>query len=153
MHHAYTIGDFHSTKTFETLETAADGTEISRKSLRNPGNGWISEMRATQPTFLEIFPCKVARKENFLENFSKIWVYHMTLSSFVEIYENAALFATGSSRKFNNRGFGGMKSAPYFLSKLVVFLSFEICQFSSLNLVPRSHSVFLPWPWEIWVRD
>ena len=21
------------------------------------------------------------------------------------------------------------------------------------NLVPRSHSVLLPWPWEIWVRD
>ena len=127
VHHAYTIGAFNSTRTFETLETAANGAEISRKSFRNPGNGWISEMRTTQPKFLEIFACKDARKEYFLENFSKIWVYHARLSSFMEIFKNAALFATGSSRKFNNRGFGGMKSAPYFLSKLVVFLSFEIC--------------------------
>ena len=86
--HAYTIGVFHSTRTFETLETAANGTEISRKSFRNPGNGWISEMRTTQPKFLEIFTCKVARKKNFLENFSKIWVYHARLSSFMEIFEN-----------------------------------------------------------------
>ena len=37
--HAYTIGAFHSTRTFQTLETAANGTDISRKSFRNPGNG------------------------------------------------------------------------------------------------------------------
>ena len=72
--HAYTIGAFHSTRTFETLETAANGTEISRKSFRNPGNGWISEMRTTQPKFLEIFTFKVARKKKlpgkFFENLS-----------------------------------------------------------------------------------
>ena len=113
MHHAYTIGAFHSIRTFETLETAANGTEISRKSFRNPGNGWISEMRTTEPS-------KVEWKKNILENFSKIWVYHARLSSFMEIFENATLFATGSCRKFNNRGLGWI----------------------SLNLVPRSHSVF-----------
>lgn len=100
VHHAYTIGAFHSTRTFETLETAANATEISRKSFRNPGNGWISEMWTTQPKFLEIFTCKVARKER---DFSKIWVYHARLSSFMEIFENDALFATGSCRKFNRR--------------------------------------------------
>ena len=115
--HAYTIGAFHSTRTFETLETAANGTEISRKSFRNPGNGWISEMRTTQPKFLEIFTCKAARKKNFLENFSKIWVYLARLSSFMEIFENAGLFATGSSRKFNNRhepGFWWNEKRPIF---------------------------------------
>ena len=71
VYHAYTIGAFHSTRTFETLETAANGTEISRKSSRNPGNGWISEMRTTQPKFLEIFTCKVARKKTSWKIFRK----------------------------------------------------------------------------------
>ena len=130
--HAYTIGAFHSTRTFETLETAANGTEISRKSSRNPGNGWISEMRTTQPKFLEIFTCKVARKKTSWKIFRKfeyttrgcplLWKFlKMLVYSQLEVPENST---TGM-----NRGFGGMKSAPYFLSKLVVFLSFEICQF------------------------
>ena len=45
----------------------------------------------------------------------------MLVYSQLEVPENST---TGM-----NRGFGGMKSAPYFLSKLVEFLSFEICQF------------------------
>ena len=51
-----------------------------------------------------------------------LWKFlKMLVYSQLEVPENST---TGM-----NRGFGGMKSAPYFLSKLVVFLSFEICQF------------------------
>ena len=145
VHHGYTIGDFHSTRTQETLETAQMVQKFPGQVSRNPGNGWISEMRTTQPKFLEISASKVEWKKNFLESFSKIWVYHARLSSFMEIFENAALFATGSSRKFNNRSFGWMENAPYFLSKLVVFLSFEICQFHLISH-PDLTLFFLPWP-------
>ena len=55
-----------------------------------------------------------------------LWKFlKMLVYSQLEVPENST---TGM-----NRGFGGMKSAPYFLSKLVVFLSFEICQFHLIS--------------------
>ena len=81
-----TRGAFHSTKTFENLETASNGTEIIQKLLnfrnvnhsiensRNPGS-------------------KVKWKE-------KIGVYLARLSSFLENLENTLPFATESRRKF-----------------------------------------------------
>ena len=47
--------------------------------------------------------------------------------------------------KIQQPGFCGMKSAPYFLSKLVVFLSFEICQFHLISY-PDLTLFFFPWP-------
>ena len=81
-----TRGAFHSTKTFENLETASNGTEIIQKLLnfrnvnhsiensRNPGS-------------------KVQWKE-------KIGVYLARLFSFLENLENTVPFATESRRKF-----------------------------------------------------
>ena len=81
-----TRGAFHSTKTFENLGTASNGTEIIQKLLnfrnvnhsiensRNPGS-------------------KVQWKE-------KIGVYLARLSSFLENLENTVPFATESRRKF-----------------------------------------------------
>ena len=65
-------GTFHSTKTFENSETAANGTEISHESFQK-------------------LPCKF---------FSKIWVYLTRLASLLEILENAVSFASGSCHKF-----------------------------------------------------
>ena len=100
VHHGYTIGDFHSTRTQETLETAQMVQKFPGQVSRNPGNGWISEMRTTQPKFLEIFTCKVAGKENFLEIFRKfgyttrgcplLWKFlKMLLYSQLEVPENS----------------------------------------------------------------
>ena len=59
----------------------------------------------------------------------------MLVYSQLEVPENST---TGM-----NRGFGGMKSAPYFLSKLVVFLSFEICQFHFNQTLENKYRNFL----------
>ena len=48
-----TKGAFHSIKTFQNLETAANDTEISRKSFHKFRNCWMSEIRTIQPTILE----------------------------------------------------------------------------------------------------
>ena len=39
VHHGYTIGDFHSTRTLETLETAQMVQKFPGQVSRNPGNG------------------------------------------------------------------------------------------------------------------
>ena len=127
------------------FRNSANGTEISRTSFQK---SWkrLNFRNANHSTEISgNFREQSWMEKNFLESFSKIWVYHARLSSFMEIFENAALFATGSSRKFNNRSFGWMENAPYFLSKLVVFLSFEICQFHLISH-PDLTLFFLPWP-------
>ena len=158
VHHAYTIGAFHSTTTFETLETAANGTEISRKSFRNPGNGWISEMRTTQPKFLEIFACKVARNMDnrktqsfyypcterklpgkFFENlgivrevvlfYGNFWKCCSQLSKLTKI-QQPGFWLNGTERPI----------FPFEIGSVFEFWNLPI----SLNLVPRSHSVFSP---------
>ena len=104
------MGAFHSTKTFENLETAANGTEISWKSFQK-FRKLLSYRNANHST--ENFRnsgSKVEWKEKFREIFSKIWVYLERLSSFLEMSENhhyrcsepknAVPFATGSCRKF-----------------------------------------------------
>ena len=81
-----TRGAFHSTKTFENLETAANGTEIIQKLL-NFRNVNHSTENSRNPG------SKVKWKE-------KIGVYLARLSSFLEILENTIPFATESRRKF-----------------------------------------------------
>ena len=48
-----TMGAFYSTKTFENLEAAENGTEISQRSFRN-FRKCCSEMRTIQPEILQI---------------------------------------------------------------------------------------------------
>ena len=108
-------GAFHSTKTSEKLETVANGTKISRENfqkVRELLNFWDANHSTESP---ENSVSKVERKENF----SKIWVYHATLSGFVEIPKNTVLFDTGSCRNVvkschKTGSFGGMESARYF---------------------------------------
>ena len=72
MKHSAFEGAFHSTKTFENLETASNGTEISRKSFQKC---WISEMRTTQPKNSR---SKVEWKENFREkNIPRIVILYL----------------------------------------------------------------------------
>ena len=95
-----TKGAFHLTKTFENLETAANGTEMSPKSfqkfrkLLNFRNANHSTENSRNPG------SKVEWKANSREKFLKIWVYLARLSSFVEILENALPLTSGSCRKF-----------------------------------------------------
>ena len=94
------MGAFHSSKTFENLETAANGTEMSPKSfqkfrkLLNFRNANHSTENSRNPG------SKVEWKANSREKFLKIWVYLARLSSFVEILENALPLTSGSCRKF-----------------------------------------------------
>ena len=91
----------HSTKTFENLETVANGTEISRKSfqkfwkLLNFRNMNLSTENSRN------FGSKVELKENLRGKiFDWIWVTSRArLSSFLGILEKAVPFATGSCRK------------------------------------------------------
>ena len=86
-----TRGTFHSTKTFENLETAANGTEISYKSFQKFRKLLNFRMQTIQPKILEISGATSGKN---------IWVYLARLSSFSEILENAVPFASGSCRKF-----------------------------------------------------
>ena len=81
-----TRGAFHSTKTFENLETASNGTEIIQKLL-NFRNVNHSIENSRNP----------GRKVQWKE---KIGVYLARLSSFLENLENTVPFATESRRKF-----------------------------------------------------
>ena len=93
-------GAFHSTKTLENLETAANDAEFSGKVSINSGNLLISVIRTIQPKIQEIPRQKLNGKKTSGRKFSKIWVYLARLSSFLEILENAVPFTTGSCRKF-----------------------------------------------------
>ena len=107
-------GAFHSTKTSEKLETVANGTKISRENfqkVRELLNFWDANHSTESP---ENSLSKVERKENF----SKIWVYHATLSGFVEIPKNTVPFDTGSCRNVvksckKTGSFGWIKNARY----------------------------------------
>ena len=61
---------------------------------------WISEMRTLQPKILEIPGAKWNGKKTPGKKFSKILVYFATLTSLMEILENAFPFATRSCRNF-----------------------------------------------------
>ena len=104
-------GAFHSSKTFENLETAANGTEMFRKVFRNSGNCWITEMRTIQQKIPQIPGAKLNGKKTPGKKFSKIWENLARLSSFMEILENAFPFTTGSCRKFKADVLGWMESA------------------------------------------
>ena len=101
---------FPFNQTFENLETAANGTEISWKCFQK-FRRLLNFQNANHST--ENFRnsgSKVEWKENFGEKKSKIWVYLARLSFFLEMSENrhyrcsqpknAVLFTTGSCRKF-----------------------------------------------------
>ena len=81
-----TRGAFYSTKTFENLETASNGTE-NIQTLLNFRNVNHSTENSRNPG------SKVKWKE-------KIGVYLARLSSFLENLENTLPFATESRRKF-----------------------------------------------------
>ena len=68
-------------------------------------------MRTLQPKILEILGAKLNEKKTSGKTFSKIWVYLVRFSSFLEILENAVPFANGSCRKFQTGRFGWMESA------------------------------------------
>ena len=90
----YTMGAFHSTKTFENLETPANGTEFPRKKFfsRNSESCCISEMRTIQPKILQIPGAKL--------NGKKIsWKNHQSCPLFLKTLKNAISFVTGSCRK------------------------------------------------------
>ena len=92
------MGAFHFTKTLENVDSAANGTEISPKSVQTLLLNF--EMRTIQPQNQEIPGAKLNGRTTSRKNFSKIWVYLARLSSFSEILESAVPFATGSCRKF-----------------------------------------------------
>ena len=89
---------FHLTKTFENVDSAANGTEISPKSVQTLLLNF--EMRTIQPQNQEIPGAKLNGRTTSRKKSSKIWVYLARLSSFSEILESAVPFATGSCRKF-----------------------------------------------------
>ena len=91
---------FHLTKTFENVDSAANGTEISPKSIQKFLKLLNFEMRTIQPQNQEIREAKLNGRTTSRKKFSKIWVYLARLSSFSEILESAVPFATGSCRKF-----------------------------------------------------
>ena len=64
------------TNSFKNLETAADGTEISKKNTRN-----CCEMRTTQSKIYEIPEGKLNGKKTSRKKFPKIWVYLARFSS------------------------------------------------------------------------
>ena len=104
-------GAFHSTKTFENLETASNGTEISWKCFQK-FRKLLNFQNANHST--ENFRnsgSKIEWKENFLEIFFRKFGYTSRgQSSFLEMSENrhywcsqpknAVPFPTGSCRKF-----------------------------------------------------
>ena len=100
------MGAFHSTKTFENLETAANGTEISWKSFQK-FRKLLNFRNANHSTKnFRNSESKVEWKENFRENVLKIWVYlerfEMSKNRHYQgsQLKNAVPFATGSCRKF-----------------------------------------------------
>jgi len=78
---------FHLTKTFENVDSAANGTEMSPKSVQKFLKLLNFEMRTIQPQNLEILWAKLNGKKTSGEKNSKIWVYLARLSSFSEILE------------------------------------------------------------------
>ena len=94
------MGAFHLTKTFENVDSAANGTEISPKSVQTLLLNF--EMQTIQPQNQEIPGAKLNGRTTSRKKFSKIWVYLARLSSFSEILESAVPFATGSCRKFKS---------------------------------------------------
>ena len=92
-------GTFHSTKTFENLETKANCTEISQKSfqkfhkllkIRNVNLSTKNSRNSES---------KVEWKENFQEKVSKNLVIPGKVALFLQILENAMPFSTGSCQK------------------------------------------------------
>ena len=92
-------GTFHSTKTFENLETKANCTEISQKSfqkfhkllkIRNVNLSTKNSRNSES---------KVEWKENFQEKVSENLVIPRKVVLFLQILENAMPFSTGSCQK------------------------------------------------------
>ena len=65
---------FHLTKTFENVDSAANGTEISPKSIQKFLKLLNFEMRTIQPQNLEIPGAKLNGKTTSGKKISKIWV-------------------------------------------------------------------------------
>ena len=88
---------FHLTKTFENLEPAANGTEISRKSFQK----FRKRVNFRNAKFQQKIPGeKLNAKKTSGKNFPKIWVFVARSSSVLEYLKDAVPLATGSCRKF-----------------------------------------------------
>ena len=131
------VGAFHSIKTFENFETAANGTEISWKSFQK-FRKLLNFRNANHST--EIFRNsgnKVEWKENFRENFFRNFGYtsRARLSAFLEMSENrhyrcsqpknAFPFATGSCRKFKLEVMGEWK-APTVTMAMIFLCNYAV---------------------------
>ena len=85
---------------FQNLETAANGTQISRKSFQKFRKLLNFRIGSHSTTNLRFPGSKVEWKENFREkNFENLGIPR-EVALFLEILENAVPFAPGSCRKF-----------------------------------------------------
>ena len=94
-----TKGTFHSTKTFENLETEANCIEISQESFQKFHKllkFWYANHSTKNSRNSEK---KVECKENFREKVSENLVIPRKVVLFLKILENAVQFSTGSCRK------------------------------------------------------
>ena len=97
----YTMGAFHSTKTFENLETPANGTEFPRKKNFFQKFRKLLHFRNTNHStenFTDSWS-KVEWKENFLEKPSK-------LSTFFKNFEKCYFIRHWKLPKIETRRFG-----------------------------------------------
>ena len=91
---------FHSTKAFENLESAANDTEISRKSFQK-FRKLLNGRNANDSTENSRFSGSIVEsKENFLENIFENLGIPRKVALFLKILENALPSAYGSCRKF-----------------------------------------------------
>ena len=94
-----TKGTFHSTKTFENLETEANCIEISQESFQKFHKllkFWYANHSSKNSRNSEK---KVECKENFPQKVSENLVIPRKVVLFLKILENAVQFSTGSCRK------------------------------------------------------
>ena len=90
---------FASTKTFENLETAANGTEFSRKSFQK-FRKQLNFRNQNNSTENSSFPrAKLNGKKTSAKTFENLGIL-CEVTLFLEILENAPPFAPGSWRKF-----------------------------------------------------
>ena len=85
----------HSTKTFENLETAANGTDISHKSFQK-----FRKLLNFQNANSRNSGSKVEWRENFLEKFFRKFGYTSRCWPLFWNLENVVSFASGSCQKF-----------------------------------------------------
>lgn len=91
---------FHSTKNSEISKQGQIAQKFPGKVSRKSWNCWVFETRTIQPKFPEIPGVKSNGTEIPDNNFPKISVNLVKLSSLPEILKNTVSFATGTFRKF-----------------------------------------------------